>query len=75
MIDKDYLEYKLSMGQWTAAEKLNFEYLSTIVELLAQIVKNLPQDDLKFKSPLLTSGSKGGMSRSIVAEGGSRLSP
>ena len=71
-------EYKMAMEEWTPAEKMTFEYLSTIVNLLSEISQKLehPSNDLKFKSPLITvHGVQKSMPRGIASEGGSRMSP
>ena len=44
---KDHLEYMRGMGEWTPAEKMQWEYLSAVVSLLSEISDKLsPNDDL-----------------------------
>ena len=45
MKDKDYFEYMRGTGEWTAADKLHWEYLSTIVELLQEISGKLSSEN------------------------------
>ena len=44
MKDRDYFEYMRGTGEWTQAEKLNWEYLSAILETLQEISGKLSSE-------------------------------